>query len=182
MHFLQQNGKRDALYEVPNTLRFDRRVFAAAELYGGVFTRKDYASKNSYSQICALQRPGPAAVSVTLGAEGLGVAALAVDVAVGRVVAEHGVQRAGAVAAGEAFLKYHILDVPPFSFLRPFSPCGTTFPWRTSARRGRRSLRTSGTPVRAPPRSPSCRSPSPSPARSGCCDRSIESHYRRANS
>ena len=57
-----------------------------------------------YSQVCALQRARPAAVAVPLGAEGLGVAALAVDVAVGRVAAQHRVQRPRAAPAREAFL------------------------------------------------------------------------------
>ena len=58
----------------------------------------------SHSQVGALQRAGPAAVAVPLGAEGLGVAALAVDVAVGRVAAQHRVQRPRAAPAREAFL------------------------------------------------------------------------------
>lgn len=46
-----------------------------------------------------------AAHAVALGAEDLGVAALAVDLAVGGVVAEDRVQGALALAAGEAFLR-----------------------------------------------------------------------------
>ena len=66
-----------------------------------------------YSQVCALQCAGAAAVAVPLGAEGLGVAALAVDVAVGRVAAQHRVQRtrAVAVAASEAFLRGEQISV-----------------------------------------------------------------------
>lgn len=57
-----------------------------------------------YLQICALQCSRSPSVSVSLRPKRLGVAALAVDVAVGRVTAEYRIERSGTVAAGEAFL------------------------------------------------------------------------------
>lgn len=60
---------------------------------------------DSNSRIAALQESGSATEPVSLGAEVLGVAALAVDVAVGRVTAQDGVERPLAVATSEAFLK-----------------------------------------------------------------------------
>ena len=59
---------------------------------------------DSNSRIAALQEAGPASKAVALGAKALGVAAFAVDVVVGRVAAQDGVERPFAVAAGEAFL------------------------------------------------------------------------------
>ena len=59
---------------------------------------------DSNSRIAALQEAGPASKAVALGAKALGVAAFAVDVVIGRVAAQDGVERPFAVAAGEAFL------------------------------------------------------------------------------
>jgi hypothetical protein len=58
-----------------------------------------------FSQVVALEEASPHAVAVALGAEDLGVAPLAVDVLVGAVATEHGIQGLLALLAGEAFLR-----------------------------------------------------------------------------
>jgi hypothetical protein len=51
-----------------------------------------------------LQESCPASEAVSFCAEAFGVAAFAVDVAVGRVAAKDGIQRPFAVSAGKTFL------------------------------------------------------------------------------
>ena len=60
---------------------------------------------DDHSHVTALQKSGSTSEAVAFGTEALGVAALAVDVAVGCVTTEDRVQRSLAVPAGKAFLK-----------------------------------------------------------------------------